>query len=69
MADAWLRLRSGRQLPADIALLEHELAESRYYREHPGSTYREAHDAANRVSNWQGQVPAPTREDYMDPWR
>jgi hypothetical protein len=68
MAEAWLRLRSGRHRPEDIALLEHELAESRYYRDHPGSTYQEAHVAANQVSNWQNQVPEPTYEDYSEPW-
>jgi hypothetical protein len=69
MAEAWLRLRGGRQRPEDVALLEHELAESRYYADHPGSTYEEAHAAANGVSNWQNQFPEPTREDYSEPWR
>jgi hypothetical protein len=69
MAEAWLRLRRGRQRPEDVALLEHELAESRYYADHPGSTYEEAHAAANGVSNWQNQIPEPTREDYSEPWR
>ncbi|WP_229715762.1 WXG100 family type VII secretion target [Mangrovihabitans endophyticus] len=69
MADAWLRLRSGRARPEDIALLEHELAEARYYDAHPGATYEEAHRAANEVSNWQNQIPEPTYEDYSAPWR
>jgi hypothetical protein len=69
MAEAWLRLRSGRQLPEDMALLEHELAESNYYRDHPGATYEQAHTAANQVSNWQNRVPEPTYEDYSEPWR
>ncbi|BCJ62757.1 WXG100 family type VII secretion target [Micromonospora endophytica] len=64
MAEAWLRLRSGRPLPEDIALLEHELAESLYYRSHPQADYREAHLAANRVSNWERSIPDPTYEDY-----
>jgi hypothetical protein len=68
MAEAWLRLRSGRQRPEDVALLEHELAESRYYHDHPGSTYEQAHNAANQVSNWQDQIPDPTNEDYSGPW-
>ena len=69
MAEAWLRLRSGRAQPEDIALLEHESAEARYYDAHPGATYEEAHRAANEVSNWQNRIPAPTYEDYSRPWR
>ncbi|WP_125808009.1 hypothetical protein [Actinoplanes sp. ATCC 53533] len=69
MAEAWLRLRSGHAKPEDIALLEHESAEARYYDAHPGATYEEAHRAANEVSNWQNQIPAPTYEDYSRPWR
>ena len=69
MAEAWLRLRSGDARPEDIALLEHESAEARYYDIHPGSTYEEAHAAANEVSDWQNQIPAPTHEDYSKPWR
>lgn len=68
MAEAWLRLRGGRQLPEDIALLEHELAESQYYRDHPEADYREAHLAANAVSNWESRIPEPTFEDYAEPW-
>jgi hypothetical protein len=69
MAEAWLRLRSGRPQPEDIVLLEHESAEARYYVAHPGSTYEEAHLAANEVANWQNRIPAPTGEDYTTPWR
>jgi aromatic ring-cleaving dioxygenase len=68
MAEAWLRLRTGRQRPEDIALLEHELAESRYYQSHPGAIYQEAHAAANQVSNWERQIPEPTYEDYAEGW-
>lgn len=64
MAEAWLRLRRGSPLPEDYALLEHELAESKYYRAHPQADYREAHLAANQVSNWEEKVPDPTYEDY-----
>ncbi|MFC0506649.1 WXG100 family type VII secretion target [Micromonospora costi] len=64
MAEAWLRLRRGSPLPEDYALLEHELAESNYYRTHPQADYREAHAAANRISNWERSVPDPTYEDY-----
>ena len=53
IAEAWLRLRDGSFRDSDIVLLEHELAESRYLREHPGATYREAHNAANRLFNWE----------------
>jgi hypothetical protein len=69
MADAWLRLRAGNARPEDFALLEHESAEAHYYDTHPGATYEEAHRAANVVSNWQNQIPAPTYEDYSGPWR
>jgi len=69
MAEAWLRLRSGHPVAEDVALLEHESAEARYYDEHPGATYEEAHQAANAVSNWQNQIPTPTYEDYSTPWR
>jgi hypothetical protein len=69
MADAWLRLRSGQYLPQDLTLLEHELAEHNYYVQHPGSTYREAHAAANQVADWESDIPPPTNEDYGKPWR
>ncbi|GLZ32413.1 hypothetical protein Lesp02_46010 [Lentzea sp. NBRC 105346] len=69
MAEAWLRLRSGRGKPEDLALLEHELAESRYWQQHPNASYREAHGAANKVSNWQDRIPEPTNEDFSAPWR
>ncbi|MEV4721489.1 WXG100 family type VII secretion target [Micromonospora noduli] len=66
MAEAWLRLRRGDPLPEDYALLEHELAESRYYQAHPDADYREAHLAANRVSDWEKSIPGPTYEDYSN---
>jgi uncharacterized protein YukE len=69
MAEAWLRLRGGRARPEDVALLEHELAESNYYRDNPGATYSDAHAAANQVSNWQNQIPEPAYESYAEPWR
>jgi hypothetical protein len=69
MAEAWLRLRSGHPRPEDIALLEHESAEARYYDAHPGATYDDAHRAANAVANWQNRIPDPTYEDYSKPWR
>ncbi|WP_405431810.1 WXG100 family type VII secretion target [Micromonospora sp. NBC_00617] len=64
MAEAWLRLRRGDPLPQDYVLLEHELAELRYYETHPQADYREAHLAANKVSNWESSIPGPTYEDY-----
>lgn len=69
MAEAWLRLRAGTFKPQDITLLEHELAEYRYWQEHPGTLYPEAHAAANQAANWQRDVPARTGEDYSRPWR
>ena len=52
IAEAWTRLRSGNPTDLDIILLRHEYAEMRYYQSHPGSTYAEAHEAANEVANW-----------------
>ncbi|MFG1654495.1 hypothetical protein ACGFIE_31640 [Micromonospora sp. NPDC049275] len=66
MAEAWLRLRRGDPLPEDYALLEHELAELRYYRTHPQADYREAHLFANSVSNWERSIPGPTYEDFAN---
>ncbi|MET7669706.1 WXG100 family type VII secretion target [Micromonospora luteifusca] len=66
MAEAWLRLRRGNPMPEDYALLEHELAELQYYRAHPQAAYREAHLAANQVSDWAASIPGPTFEDYAD---
>jgi hypothetical protein len=69
MAEAWLRLRAGGYLPHDLTLLEHELAEHNYYAQHPGTTYREAHGAANQVADWAAGRPPSTGEDYEKPWR
>jgi len=69
MAEAWLRLRRGRYAPQDIMLLEHELAEHRYWREHPEVTWWDAHRAANLVANWEDDLPEPTYEDYTKPWK
>lgn len=52
-AAAWVRLQEGSYTDSDIVMLEHELAESQYMRSHPGATYREAHQAANRLFNWE----------------
>jgi len=68
IAEAWIRLRAGRHLPEDVVLLEHELAELTYMREHPGCTYNEAHDAANERHDWSAQVPPSRREDLDSEW-
>ncbi|GAB2973400.1 hypothetical protein [Saccharothrix stipae] len=69
MAEAWLRLRSGRALPEDVALLEHELAEARYWQQNPNASYKDAHAAANAVSRWETRIPPASNEDYSKPWR
>ncbi|WP_327738233.1 hypothetical protein OG749_35035 [Streptomyces nojiriensis] len=68
IADAWIRLRSGNALPEDRLLLEHELAELTYLREHPGATYQEAHRVANETHNWQNSGPLDKREDFEGEW-
>jgi hypothetical protein len=69
MAEAWLRLRAGRHRPEDVALLEHELAESRYWQQNPNASYKDAHAAANEVSRWETQIPPSGNEDFSKPWR
>ncbi|MFE0027556.1 WXG100 family type VII secretion target [Amycolatopsis sp. NPDC059021] len=69
MAEAWLRLRAGRHQEADLALLEHELAENRYWQGNPNAVYWEAHRHANSVSNWESRIPPATNESYDEPWR
>jgi uncharacterized Zn-binding protein involved in type VI secretion len=50
IADAWDRLRGGQHIrPEDMQLLQHELAESRYMKEH-GPGYNAAHDHAQQVA-------------------
>lgn len=56
MADAILRLRRGEATPEDHILVEHEIAESAYVRDHPGSTYEEAHAYANGIANWEAAM-------------
>jgi glycosyltransferase involved in cell wall biosynthesis len=68
IAEAWIRLVEGRPLDADLVLLEHELAESTYMREHPGATYREAHTYADSQHNWAVVMPEPTGEDLDNSW-
>lgn len=68
IADAWIRLRSGNALPEDHLLLEHEIAELGYLRDHPGSTYQEAHKFANTDYNWEKEIPLFKREDLEGEW-
>ena len=51
IADAWFRLKDGSFTDKDIALLKHELAESKF--EKPGQNYHIAHVKANKVSDWE----------------
>ncbi|MGI5188950.1 hypothetical protein ACQEVI_12495 [Promicromonospora sp. CA-289599] len=55
-AEAWFRLQDGKALPSDRLWLLHEKTELEYLRDNPGSTYREAHAAANHVANWAREV-------------
>lgn len=64
IAEAWMRLSRGVPLPADIRLLEHELAEADFLRRNPDATYREAHAYANSQSNWESDIPNRTGENY-----
>ncbi|WP_067695665.1 toxin glutamine deamidase domain-containing protein [Nocardia jejuensis] len=64
IAEAWMRLSRGVPLQADITLLEHELAESAYLRQHPDATYREAHEYADSKANWVDVLPPRTGENY-----
>ncbi|MFD3507566.1 toxin glutamine deamidase domain-containing protein [Nocardia sp. NPDC058666] len=67
-AEAWIRLATGRQLPQDIVMLEHELTESNYMRAHPEATYPDAHAVANQAHNWAADIPARTGERYDHTW-
>ncbi|MGV9409180.1 zeta toxin family protein [Nocardia sp. NPDC003693] len=64
IAEAWMRLSRGEPLPADIRLLEHELAEADFLRRNPDATYREAHAYANSQSDWESDIPNRTGENY-----
>ncbi|WP_063038911.1 zeta toxin family protein [Nocardia pseudovaccinii] len=68
-AEAWIRLRAGRPLEQDLIMLEHELAESNYLREHPEATYPEAHVFANQRYNWETDIPDRTGERYDTLWK
>jgi hypothetical protein len=49
-------------------LVNHELAELRYLRDHPGATYRQAHTHASQLFDWERNIPEATREDFEAPW-
>lgn len=68
IAEAWIRLRDGRHLDADLILLEHELAEAGYLRQHPDASYPEAHAFANERYNWERIEPQRTGEDLRTSW-
>jgi hypothetical protein len=56
MADAFLRLRNGQGTDVDRLLLQHEIAESAFMRDHPGAAYQTAHQHATGVADWEGAV-------------
>jgi hypothetical protein len=62
IAAAWQRMASGGVDPRDLALLDHELAETDYLRQHPGAPLAQAHQAANDVANWEQTLPDARRE-------
>ncbi|WP_306356149.1 MULTISPECIES: toxin glutamine deamidase domain-containing protein [unclassified Nocardia] len=64
IAEAWMRLSRGEPLPADVTLLEHELAEASYLRSNPDASYRDAHAYANSKANWENNIPDRTGENY-----
>ncbi|WP_433603063.1 hypothetical protein ACQPXH_15690 [Nocardia sp. CA-135953] len=64
MAEAWIRLRSGRALSEDYLLLEHELAELIYMSEIPGVTYQQAHRFIQEKFNWDKVRPSSRGEDF-----
>lgn len=51
-AAAWGRFELGTATDLDRLMLQHELAELRYLERNPGAPYREAHDAANIIADW-----------------
>ncbi|GAB3656289.1 hypothetical protein [Glycomyces tarimensis] len=73
IAAAWIRMQENRPTESDIALLEHEIAEAKYWQNNPDAVYSEAHDAANEVSNWEATFDrdsAPYEPlDYTNPRR
>ncbi|RBY86108.1 toxin glutamine deamidase domain-containing protein [Blastococcus sp. TF02A-26] len=62
MAEAFLRVLRGRPTPADVLLLEHEVAEAQYLAAQPDATYRQAHAYANRRADWEAQTRERTGE-------
>ncbi|WP_433657921.1 toxin glutamine deamidase domain-containing protein [Nocardia sp. CA-128927] len=67
IAEAWVRLRSGKYTESDVRLLEHELAEHDYLTRNPDATYADAHRAANEIANWErNRQPAPREDTAWD---
>lgn len=52
IASAWIRLQKGEHIEYDTLLLEHEIAEARFWEQNPRATYSEAHKAATEVADW-----------------
>ncbi|MFD4354892.1 hypothetical protein ACFWPX_20215 [Nocardia sp. NPDC058518] len=69
IAEAWMRMALGTARPDDIVLLEHEVAESNYYRDNPGASYRQAHEFANESFNWESLHPVPRSGENLNNWR
>jgi hypothetical protein len=69
MAAAWIGLCSGRAQPADVVLLEHELAECHCLKEYTGSTYQGVRGHVNESANWDRVKPAADDEDYTVNWK
>ncbi|GGL98983.1 hypothetical protein GCM10011594_18650 [Nakamurella endophytica] len=68
IAEAWYRLRAGSPADSDLVLLHHELYESSWLRDHPGSTYVDAHARANGVADWHAIIKSRHRRGG-NPWR
>lgn len=62
MAEAFVRVFRGTQTPADVTLMEHELAEARHLAAHPGTSYRAAHAVATARADWWATGPQRTGE-------
>ncbi|QNG36332.1 hypothetical protein F1C76_06790 [Geodermatophilaceae bacterium NBWT11] len=63
VAEAFTRVVRGTHTAVDVALVEHQVAESGHRAGNPEATHREAHEAANRVVDGQWLPGEPTRAD------
>lgn len=54
-ADAWKKLENGTFDNIDELLLNHEYYELQYIKTH-NCTYEEAHEAANKLYNWEKEM-------------